>query len=81
MEKYNIVLPDEYQAGTQTRTAWLKIGILIKNDDGKMSLKLNHMPGHWLRCFPQEERDQRSGNQGNGGSNYGSGGGREDMPF
>ncbi len=66
MRIFDIMVPDgEYtDRNGNEKTSWNPIGIVMEKDDGKMSAKLNHMPGIWCQVFERKRDGNRGGNYG-----------------
>ena len=56
MERFNIVKPKKYTENGEEKTNWANCGTLIKLDDGKMFMELNHLDGTF-QIFKQEKKE------------------------
>lgn len=46
--------------GTESKPFWAPVGTLKKNDDGKMYLELNMLPGVTYYVFPPKDKEESS---------------------
>lgn len=61
MKVYDIVYGQTQSNGE--KTTWLKVGVLIEKEDGKMRIKLDSIPignwDGWLNVFERSEKKEK----------------------
>lgn len=57
MKFFNICSKKTYEQNGETNTFWPQVGTLRQNDDGKMFIELNHLPGITYFVFEPKKKE------------------------